>query len=44
MQLYCCLFKHTQGYQGKTPVIGDHQARGLLDSPKNEQMEIPFDL
>ena len=24
-----------EGYQGKTPAIGDHQARSLLDFPKN---------
>ena len=24
-----------EGYQGKTPAIGDHQARALLESPKN---------
>ncbi|SEK71442.1 tyrosine-type recombinase/integrase [Nitrosovibrio tenuis] len=24
-----------EGYQGKTPAIGDHQARSLLESPKN---------
>ena len=23
-----------EGYQGKTPALGDHQARGLLDSPE----------
>jgi site-specific recombinase XerD len=28
-----------EGYQGKTPAIGDHQARSLLDSPKNVSLK-----
>ena len=28
-----------EGYQGKTPAIGDHQARGLLESPKNVSLK-----
>jgi integrase/recombinase XerD len=28
-----------EGYQGKTPAIGDHQARSLLDFPKNVSLK-----
>jgi len=28
-----------EGYQGKTPVLGDHQARGLLDAPHNASLK-----
>ena len=28
-----------EGYQGKTPAIGDHQARGLLVSPNNVSLK-----
>src|SRR5687768_7847793 len=28
-----------EGYEGKTPAIGDHQARGLLDAPNNVSLK-----
>ena len=28
-----------EGYEGKTPAIGDHQARGLLDAPNSESLK-----
>jgi site-specific recombinase XerD len=28
-----------ENYQGKTPALGDHQARGLLDAPHDETLK-----
>jgi site-specific recombinase XerC len=32
-----------EGYQGKTPTSGDHQARSLLDFPRNVSLKAKRD-